>query len=71
MHKVYHTLVTVTKMCGLNNKKMATMATTIERVQPNFTPLAPKSTNPENWAKIGRAVSEIIGFERVVKPEAV
>jgi len=47
------------------------MATTIERVQPNFTPLSPKSTNPENWAKIGHAVSEIIGFERVVKPKSL
>jgi len=41
------------------------MATSRERSEPNFTTII--YARPENWAKIGRALSEIIGLEPVVK----
>jgi len=66
MHKVYHTLVTVTKkMCGLNKQKVVAMAMSLERSQPNFTAIiyAHRATNSENSAKIGRVYFEEIGLE--------
>ena len=45
------------------------MATSFERSQPHFTAIiyTRNATNPENFAKIGRVRSEIIGLEPVVK----
>ena len=66
MHKVYHTLVTVTKkMCGLNKQKLVVMAMSLERSQPNFTAIiyAYRAINSENSAKIGRVYFEEIGLE--------
>jgi len=51
MHKVYYTLVTVTKkLCGLNKQKLVAMAMSLEQLQPHFTSIiyASKATNPEN-----------------------
>jgi len=67
MHNVYYTLVTVTKkFCGLNKQKLVVVATTLERSQPNFTAIIYSriATNCEQFAKIGRVLSEIIGLER-------
>jgi len=49
------------------------MARSAERSQPNFTAIiyAHKATNSENFAKIGRMVSEIIRLEPVVKTESI
>jgi len=57
----------------LNKLKLIAMATPIELSQPYFTGIiyARRATNPENWAKIGRVYFEIIGLERIVKPEAL
>jgi len=43
--------------------------TSLERSQSSFTAIIcnHKATNPENWAKVGRVLSEIIGLEPVVK----
>jgi len=64
-----HTGHCVEKLFGLNKQKLVVMATSRERSEPNFTTIiyARKVTSPENWAKIGRALSEIIGLEPVVK----
>jgi len=45
------------------------MTTFLERLQLNFTAIiyAPKATNCENVAKIGRVLSEITGLEQTVK----
>jgi len=49
------------------------MVTSLGRSQPHFTAFlfAQKSDNPENFAKIGRVLSGIIGVEPIVKPESV
>jgi len=49
------------------------MATSLMRSQPHFTAIiyARKCTNLENFTKIGRVLSEIIGLEPLVKPETV
>ena len=66
---LFHTGHCVEKLFGLNKQKLVVMATSRERSEPNFTTIiyARKVTSPENWAKIGRALSEIIGLEPVVK----
>ena len=47
---------------------MVAMATSFERSQPHFTAIiyTRNATNPENFAKIGRVRSEIIGLEPIV-----
>jgi len=49
------------------------MVTSLGRSQPHFTAFifAQKSDNPENFAKIGRVLSGIVGVEPIVKPESV
>jgi len=53
----------------LNKQKLVAMTTFLERLQLNFTAIiyAPKATNCENVAKIGRVLSEITGLEQTVK----
>ena len=48
---------------------MVVMATSLELPQPNFTAFicANRATNPEKFAKIGRALCEILGPEPVLK----
>ena len=50
------------KMCGLNKQKLVAMATSLQRLQPNFTAIiyARNDTNSENFANIGRVQSEIV-----------
>jgi len=60
LHKVYCTLVTVTKkLSGLSKEKLVAMATSLERSKPHLTSIiyAHKATNSENFAKIGRVLS--------------
>ena len=56
------------KLCGLNKKKLVVMATSLERSQPHFTSVIYvwKATNPENFAKIGRVLSQTIGHKPIV-----
>ena len=64
MHRVYNTVVAVTKkLCGLNKQKLVAIATSLERSQPNFT--------LQKSGEDRRVLSEIILPEPVVKPEAV
>jgi len=53
----------------LSKEKSLIMATSLERSQPHYTAIifARKAINPENFEKIGGALSEIIGLEPVVK----
>ena len=64
MHRVYNTVVAVTKkLCGLNEQELVAIATSLERSQPNFI-----------LQKLGedrRVLSEIILPKPAVKPEAV
>jgi len=55
------------KTLCMNKQKLVAMATSLERLQPNFTAIiyVCKATNPENWAKIDRVLSEIIGLEQI------
>jgi len=67
MPKVYYTLVTVAKkLCGLNKQRWVTMATSLERFQPNFTTIM-----HAHRAKNGRVRFEIMWLERIIKPEAL
>jgi len=58
------------KLCGFGKEKLVdNTATSLERSQPHFTSIiyAHNATNSENFAKIGRVLSEIIGLEPIAK----
>ena len=58
---------------GVDWKKLVAMATSLERLQPNFTAIiyACSATDPENWAKVGRVHFEDIGLEGIVKTGSI